>query len=46
LILIGLSSLLFIKATIDFRSLRIEESQTTFKIAMAIALLGFFSGVL
>ncbi len=44
LILIGISSLFFLKAAWDFRTLKIDESQHTYKIAMAIALLGFLAG--
>ncbi|MDO8624781.1 MAG: digeranylgeranylglyceryl phosphate synthase, partial [Candidatus Diapherotrites archaeon] len=44
LLLVGIASMLFLKATWELKSFKPAQSQRTFKIAMAIALLGFLAG--
>ncbi len=45
LVLVTIANVLFLKAFWEFRSFKAKKSQQSFKIAMAIALLGFLLGI-
>jgi geranylgeranylglycerol-phosphate geranylgeranyltransferase len=46
MVLVGVASILFLKAAWELREFKPKASQTTFKIAMAVALIGFLAGTL